>query len=188
MAVRTQSALHDRIVVGRESIPPQVRDVDVTEAALHVFNNFVDEIARVTPTTHTMMDTRQIPTQLRRSQRFMKPLQADFVGTPQAPAPNPIATPPPAAIAKATKVSSLKHELLPCMTPPRGYRVRRSTVIGSDGAVIGNGHPRRISACCSRCGRHWRRWRAADCCVRAAAVKARGEDAAGMAESIRGRR
>lgn len=111
MGVRTQSPLHDRVVVERESIPAQVRDVDVTEAALHVFNNFVEQIARVTPRTHTMKDTRQIPTQVRRSQRFIKPLHANFADTPQAPAPNPIATPPPAAIAKATRVSSLKPQL-----------------------------------------------------------------------------
>ena len=119
MAVRTQSPQHDRIVVGREIIPPQVRDVDVTEAALHVFNNFVEQIARVTPTSHSMKDGSQIPTQVRRSQRFIKPLPVEFVGTPEAPAPNPIATAPSAAIARTKKVRFQKpHLLLLLETPP----------------------------------------------------------------------
>ena len=47
MAVRKQYPLHERVVVVRDIIPPQERESEVTEAALHVFNNFVEQIARV---------------------------------------------------------------------------------------------------------------------------------------------
>ena len=95
MGVTTQFIEHDRVVGFRDTEPEQVRESEVTEAALPVFTNFVEQIARITPPTATMKETRQsCRTQLRRSERFFKPL--DAVGRLLAPSPEPI----PAALLK----------------------------------------------------------------------------------------
>ena len=66
-----------------------MRGSEVTDAALNVFNNFLDEIARVTPLTATMKErTQTSSTQLRRSARLMDP--GDFVREAQFSAPTPI--------------------------------------------------------------------------------------------------
>ena len=75
MAVTTQFLQHDRVVGVRDIVPQQQIDSEVTEAALHVFANFVEEIARIAPTALLMKEKRQISTaHLRRSKRFIKPL------------------------------------------------------------------------------------------------------------------
>jgi hypothetical protein len=77
MAARTQFAVPDCDVVVRDTLPAQVQYTNVSEAALHVFNNFVEQIARVSPGAATMKEKRETPTtQMRRSQRFMKPVEA----------------------------------------------------------------------------------------------------------------
>jgi hypothetical protein len=72
-------ALPDSDVVSLNTLPAQVQQVSVSDAAVHVFNNFVEQIARVDPaaTAATMKEKPPIPTtQVRRSARFMKPVEA----------------------------------------------------------------------------------------------------------------
>lgn len=81
MAISREFAVQPRVFVGRDTIPAEVRQTDVTEAALQVFNNFVEEIARLTPSTASMKEK----TQVRRSERLSKAVDA-------APATAPIPT------------------------------------------------------------------------------------------------
>ena len=76
MAVRTQFVVLDYDVVVRDTLPMQVQYTDVSEAALHVFNNFVEKIAKVFPGAATKKEKRETLTmQVRHSQHFMKPVE-----------------------------------------------------------------------------------------------------------------
>ena len=94
MRVSKEFIAHDRVVGFRDSVPQQLRESEVTDVALNVFNNFVEQIARISPPTAKMKERRQsCASQLRRSQRFVKHLDARV--EPQAPLLQPITAAPP---------------------------------------------------------------------------------------------
>lgn len=77
MALNPQIALPDSGVVTLNTLPAQVQQLSVNEAAVSIFNNFVQQVARVSPGASTMKEKPPIPTtQVRRSQRFVKPVEA----------------------------------------------------------------------------------------------------------------
>ena len=77
MALNPQIALLDFGVVTLNTLPAQVQQMSVNDAAVSIFNNFVEQVARVSPGASTMKEKPPIPTtQLRRSQRFRKPVEA----------------------------------------------------------------------------------------------------------------
>ena len=77
MALNPQIALPDSGVQTLNTLPAQAHQMSATDAALHVFNNFVEQVARVDQGASTMEDLPPIPTtHLRRSQRFLKPVDA----------------------------------------------------------------------------------------------------------------
>lgn len=79
MGVTTQFLEHDASVGSIDTLPEKLRRSEISHAALHVFNNFVEQIARATPPTATMKMKRPSSTsELRRSARFVQhvdPLQ-----------------------------------------------------------------------------------------------------------------
>lgn len=77
MAQNPQIALTDPSVVTLNTLPAQVQEMGVNDVVVHVFNNFVEQVARVSPGASTMKEKPPIPTtQVRRSQRFVKPVEA----------------------------------------------------------------------------------------------------------------
>ena len=77
MALNPQIVLPDSGVVTLNTLPAQVQQMGVNDAVVHVFNNFVEQIARVSPAT--MKEQPPIPMmQVRRSQRFKKPMEAQL--------------------------------------------------------------------------------------------------------------
>jgi hypothetical protein len=77
MALNPQIALPDSCVVTLNTLPAQVQQMSVNDAAVSIFNNFVEQVARVSPGASTMKEKPPIPTtQLRRSQQFVKPVEA----------------------------------------------------------------------------------------------------------------
>lgn len=77
MAQNPQIALPDSGVVPLNTLPAQVQQMSVNDAAVHVFNNFVEQVARVSPGASTMKDVPPMPTtQVRRSQRFVQRVEA----------------------------------------------------------------------------------------------------------------
>lgn len=90
MGVSTQFIEQERVLGGTATVAQQLGDSEVTEAALQVFNDFVQQIARINPSTAMMKEKPQIcRTQERRSERFMKPLDAVLAAA--APLPQPMA-------------------------------------------------------------------------------------------------
>ena len=57
MGVITQDLEHNRGVGSRYIVPKELRVLEVKDVALHIFSNFVEKIARVTPPTATMKET-----------------------------------------------------------------------------------------------------------------------------------
>ena len=77
MALNPQIALLDSGVQTLNTLPAKAQQMSTNDAALHVFNNFVEQVARVDPGASIMEEKRPIPTtQVRRSQRFLKPVDA----------------------------------------------------------------------------------------------------------------
>ena len=77
MAQNPQIALTDPSVVTLNTLPAQVQEMGVNDVAVHVFNNFVEQVARVSPGASTMKEKPpSFTTQVRRSQRFVKPVEA----------------------------------------------------------------------------------------------------------------
>ncbi len=75
-----------------KTVPVKLGAPVVTDAALDVFNNFVDTLARVTPPTTTMKERSQIPgTEVRRSARFKEAMEGNQ--RPQLPPPTAISVP-----------------------------------------------------------------------------------------------
>ena len=101
MGVTTQFLDNDTVLGSRYTLPQEVRGSEVTEAALHISSNFLEEIARVTPRSATMKEkTETSTTQLRRSARFMDP--RDSLRQAQ------ISTPPPIVSTVPTKSNAHK--------------------------------------------------------------------------------
>lgn len=85
---------HVRYRHGRcgDTVPEKLPAPVVTNAALDVFNNFVNTLARVTPPTTTMTESGQIRgTEVRRSARFKEGRGAN--SRPQLPLPTAISVP-----------------------------------------------------------------------------------------------
>lgn len=110
MAVTTKVFEHDRGVGSLESLPEKLRRNEVSHAALHVFNNFVEQIARVTPRTITMKKEHTTSsTQLRRSMRFQQHVDS-LQQTQVPPLTSCVAT--PSHRGTAHKVCTLKISIL----------------------------------------------------------------------------
>lgn len=120
MGVTTECIEHDRLVGFRGTIPRALQECEVTQAALQVFNNFVEVIAKVSPPVATMRKkTEKNTTRLRRSGRLKKTLDAP--APPTSPAPNPRA---PQVIAVTRSVATCVH----------GIGSRHATVVSPDSA------------------------------------------------------
>ena len=77
MALNPQIALPDFGVVTLNTLPAEAQQMSANDAAVSIFNNFVEKVARVSPRASTMKEKPSLPTtQVRRSQRFVKPVEA----------------------------------------------------------------------------------------------------------------
>ena len=77
MALNPQIALLDSGVQTLNTLPEKAQQMSASDATLHVFKNFVEQVARVDPGASTMEEKPPIPTtQVRRCQRFLKPVDA----------------------------------------------------------------------------------------------------------------
>ena len=121
MTMHAEIVKPNRILGGRENVLELQRvDLDVTVAALHDFNNFVDQIVAIaTPAIAMKEKPKSSNSQLRRRTRLTRCLEPDVSKAMPLPA------------AQVCKVSALSNPTLSCFGRRRGRCEGHRAAIGT---------------------------------------------------------